>query len=144
MRNCPEEIANVLLISGSQDKLSWRNFILAKTLSYCFSRSSIKFQVHTGWKIEYLNQILSKINRPVAAIKSLRFAFFHCRYFECTDSLNFTYDFNCIGSIFDFVLILFECFYDILLPLLMLRPDYIWKTRSISWLLMSWLLALPG
>ena len=32
MRNCPEEIANVLLISGSQDKLSWRNFILAKTL----------------------------------------------------------------------------------------------------------------
>ena len=32
MRNCPEEIANVLLISGSQDKLSWRIFILAKTL----------------------------------------------------------------------------------------------------------------
>ena len=32
MRNCPEEIVNVLLISGSQDKLSWRNFILAKTL----------------------------------------------------------------------------------------------------------------
>ena len=31
MRNCPEEIANVLLISASQDKLSWRNFILAKT-----------------------------------------------------------------------------------------------------------------
>ena len=32
MRNCSEEIANVLLISGRQDKLSWRNFILAKTL----------------------------------------------------------------------------------------------------------------
>ena len=36
MRNCPEEIANVLLISGSQDKLSWRNFILAKTLESSF------------------------------------------------------------------------------------------------------------
>ena len=34
MRNCPEDIANVLLISGSQDKLSWRNFILAKTLGW--------------------------------------------------------------------------------------------------------------
>ena len=32
MGNCPEEIANVLLISGSQDKLSRRNFNLAKTL----------------------------------------------------------------------------------------------------------------
>ena len=41
MRNCPEEIANVLLISGSQDKLSWRNFILAKTLSnYLFTVKS--------------------------------------------------------------------------------------------------------
>ena len=46
MRNCPEEIATVLLISGSQDKLSWRNFILAKTLhqashylSQCWSRT---------------------------------------------------------------------------------------------------------
>ena len=33
MRNCPEESANVLLISGSQDKLSYWNFTLAKTLS---------------------------------------------------------------------------------------------------------------
>ena len=39
------------------------------------SRSSIKFQGHTGWKIDNLNH-LSKITRPVAAIKSLRFALF--------------------------------------------------------------------
>ena len=46
MRNCPEEIANVLLISGSQDKLSWRNFILAKTL-HCEN-----FWAFTGPRIE--------------------------------------------------------------------------------------------
>ena len=42
---------------------------------YCISGSSIKFQGHTGWKIGNLKPILSKITRPVAAIKSLRFAF---------------------------------------------------------------------
>ena len=39
---------------------------------YGFLRSSIKFQGHTGWRIDDL----SKITRPVAAIKSLRFALF--------------------------------------------------------------------
>ena len=34
----------------------------------------MKFQGHTGRKIVNLNSILSKITRPVAAIKSLRFA----------------------------------------------------------------------
>ena len=38
---------------------------------YCFPRSSIKFQGHTGWKINDLIQF--DITRPVAAIKSLRF-----------------------------------------------------------------------
>ena len=47
---------------------------------YCFSRSFIKFQGHTGWLIDDFNTInLSKITRPVAAIKSLRFAlWWHC------------------------------------------------------------------
>ena len=43
---------------------------------YCFWRSSIKYQGHTGRKISNLNPILSKIARLVAAIKSLRFALF--------------------------------------------------------------------
>ena len=41
---------------------------------YYFSMSSIKFQGQTGWKIDDLDKILAKIARPVAAIKSLRFA----------------------------------------------------------------------
>ena len=41
---------------------------------YCFSRSSVKFQGYMGKKIDDLNPILSKITRPVAAIKSFRFA----------------------------------------------------------------------
>ena len=43
-------------------------------LPYCFLRSSIKFPGHMGPKINDLNRILSKNTRPVAAIKSLRFA----------------------------------------------------------------------
>ena len=43
-------------------------------MSYCFARSSIKNQVYMG-KIHDLIPILSKITKPVAAIKSLRFAF---------------------------------------------------------------------
>ena len=38
--------------------------------------SSIKFQGYMGKKIHDLIPILSKITRPVAAIKSLRFALF--------------------------------------------------------------------
>ena len=45
-------------------------------MPYCFSRSSIKFQYYMGDKIDDLNQILSKITRPAAAIKSLSFALF--------------------------------------------------------------------
>ena len=41
----------------------------------CF-RSCIKFQGHTGWKIDDLDKNLSKITWQVAAIKSLRFALF--------------------------------------------------------------------
>ena len=47
-----------------------------KEVPYCFSRLSIKFQGYLGKKIDELNPILSKIIRPVAAIKSLRFALF--------------------------------------------------------------------
>ena len=45
-------------------------------VSYCFSRSSIKFEGHMDRKIDDLNPILSKISKLVAAIKSLRFALF--------------------------------------------------------------------
>ena len=38
---------------------------------YCFLMFSIKFQVHTGRKIDYLNPMLSKITRPVAAVKGV-------------------------------------------------------------------------
>ena len=41
---------------------------------YCFSKSSIKFPGPMGPKINDLNPILSKNTRPVAAIKSLIFA----------------------------------------------------------------------
>ena len=40
-----------------------------------FLRSSTKFQGCMGKEIDNLNPILSKITRPVAAIKSVRFAF---------------------------------------------------------------------
>ena len=36
---------------------------------YCFSRSSIKFQGHRGWKIDHSYSNLSKITKPVATIK---------------------------------------------------------------------------
>ena len=42
---------------------------------FYFSRSYIKFQGHTGWN-RWFESNLSKITRPVAAIKSLRFALF--------------------------------------------------------------------
>ena len=42
-----------------------------------FSTSSIKFQGHTGWKTQWFGSNLSKITRPVAAIKSLRFVLFN-------------------------------------------------------------------
>ena len=43
---------------------------------YYFFRSSTKFQGHNGQKIDYLNQILSKITRLLADVKSLRFDLF--------------------------------------------------------------------
>ena len=43
---------------------------------YYFFRSSAKFQGHNGRKIDYLNQILSKITRLLADVKSLRFDLF--------------------------------------------------------------------
>ena len=43
---------------------------------YCFSRSSIKFQCHTGWKIDDLNAIWVWSLEDIAAIISLRFALF--------------------------------------------------------------------
>ena len=55
------------------DTQAWRSI---KEVPYCFFRSSIKFQGYMGIKIDDLILMLSKIIRPVAAIKSLRFALF--------------------------------------------------------------------
>ena len=52
---------------------AWRS---KDEVPYCFLSSSIKFQGYMGKKIDDLIPILSKITRPVAAIKSLRFALF--------------------------------------------------------------------
>ena len=73
---------------------------------YCFFRSSIKFQGYMGKKIDDLIPILSKITRPVAAIKSLRFALLYNHsniWLECAQQyypktcpvriLNFNFDF---------------------------------------------------
>ena len=49
----------------------WRS---AEEVPCCLSRSSVKFQGHKGQKNNDLNPIMSKITRPVAAIKSLGFA----------------------------------------------------------------------
>ena len=51
---------------------AWRSI---EKVPYCFFRASIKFQGYMGKKIDDLIPILSKITRPVAAIKSLTFAF---------------------------------------------------------------------
>ena len=55
---------------------------------YCFSRSSIKFQGHTGWKIDYLNpisvrllgrwQLTNPLDLPSCCMKTILFWFpFH-------------------------------------------------------------------
>ena len=59
---------------------AWRSI---EEMPYCFSRSSIKFQGHTGWKINDMNPILDKITRPVAAIKSIRFTLFIINRINC-------------------------------------------------------------
>ena len=46
-------------------------------------RSSTKFQGHTGWKVDDLNPIWVRFTRPVAAIKSLRFALFSLGKVQC-------------------------------------------------------------
>ena len=56
---------------------AWRS---TEEVPYCFSGSSIKFEGHMDRKIADLNQILSKITRLVAAIKSLRFALLFWKY----------------------------------------------------------------
>ena len=48
---------------------------IVEQVSYNFVRSSIKFQGHMDWK-STIESNLSKITRPVAAIKSVRFALF--------------------------------------------------------------------
>ena len=65
-------------------------------VSYCFSRSSIKFEGHMDRKIDYLNPILSKIARLVAAIKSLRFALFWIHSFL----FYFILFLKCIGDMY--------------------------------------------
>ena len=42
---------------NSPTALKWSTKLSIEEVPYCFSRSSIKFQGHTGWKIEDLNPI---------------------------------------------------------------------------------------
>ena len=62
--------------------------VVCKRCPIVFSMSSIKFQGHTGWRIDDLNPIISKITRPVAAIKSLRFVLFQQRLSEIWALIN--------------------------------------------------------
>ena len=55
------------------DAQSW---CCIEEVPYCSCMSFIKYQGHTGWKINDLNPILSKTTRLVAAIKSIRFTLF--------------------------------------------------------------------
>ena len=50
---------------------AWRS---TEGMPFCYFRSSIKFEGYMGKKSTILFPILSKITRPVTAIKSLRFA----------------------------------------------------------------------
>ena len=60
-------------------------------MPYCFYRSSIKF--HMGPKINDLKPIISKNTRPVAAIKSLRFALLS---FWSGYDLSYIWRYNCM------------------------------------------------
>ena len=57
---------------------------------YCSFMSFIKYQGHTGWKINDLNPILSKTTRLVAAIKSLRFTLFFLYWDRILVNFNFS------------------------------------------------------
>ena len=59
---------------------------------YNFGESSIKFSIHTSQKIDYFNPILNKITRPVAAIKSLRFALFFQNAISLLNIIFFDYN----------------------------------------------------
>ena len=61
------------MLQNANDSQNWRNI---EEVPFWFFRSSVKFQGYMGKKIDDLIPILSKITRPVAAIKSLRFALF--------------------------------------------------------------------
>ena len=56
--------------------LLWYRQLGIEQVPYCFPRSSIKFQGHTGQKIVNFGHKLSKITSSLAAVKSLWFALF--------------------------------------------------------------------
>ena len=62
-------------------------------LCYYFSSAYINFQGHTGCKNRWIGSNLSKITRPVAAIKSLRFALFYssCYYHHQIGSIHLSH-----------------------------------------------------
>ena len=60
---------------------------IVEQVSYNFFRSSIKFQGHMDWK-STIESNLSKITRPVIAIKSVRFALFFVLCFYSSYSLD--------------------------------------------------------
>ena len=68
------------------DAQSW---CCIEEVPYCSFMSFIKYQGHTGWKIDDLNPILSKITRLVAAIKSLGFTLFFLYWDRTLVNFNF-------------------------------------------------------
>ena len=89
-------------------------------VSYCFSSSSIKFHGHTGGKLTIWIQF--EITRPVAAIKSLRFAlvFLYIRRFVIvlvslkTLPIPLIYGYHVLFALFPTDVILGSIFRDIL------------------------------
>ena len=70
-------------------------------MPYCFLRSSLKFQGHTAQKNRRFESSLSKITRPVAAIKSLRFAL---SILSCT-VCNWNWNCSCLMIWYTYVII---------------------------------------
>ena len=112
-------------------------------MPYCFPRSSIKVQGHTGQNITDFDPNWAFPDyRPVAAFKSLRFALlFTSRWFII----------NAVVSLCQF-LIGTHCYHQRIgklgrsscLTFMMLKPECSWQARSIQWLLVLWLSASPG
>ena len=110
-----EQSYNFTWVSWHTPKMMHKAWSRIEEVLYCFSRSSIKFQGHTALKIveffRVIHQIsksqvlkyqrfelnLSKITRPVAAIKSLRFALLTYRIMKLHQKITFNHPALCLS-----------------------------------------------